>query len=240
MVFKKGHKIALTVICGTYNRKGGMEIYRERCKPCGLSRIHTGMGKEGSWIELPVIPADRTPSHRIFVSENEFLPHTRSGRIGDRFEWTNTEDDHHCVTEQSSPPLWESQLLRGTRSHYTETWWTKVNWAGSFHYCDEVFGFCGKIAIPVNVLKESETETDLPVIEMGITLPPEGFGFDIQVKEADKDSWEIIYEGIENTRIALEHLSPGSYVVRCRLRNLEIPLPAAEIDWSPAVSIDVE
>jgi predicted acyl esterase/plastocyanin len=252
MLFKAGHRIGLTVHCGPYKRKGEVmamlklpfrkikvrvPMYRTFSPRCGATRIHTG-GGHSSWLELPVIPADPAPTHGISIADGGFAPKTASGGMGDRFEWTNRGDDYHSVTESSGLGLWDSQIVRGTRSHNPETWWTKVPWAGTFAYRDMVSGFEGTIEIPDRVSSSASKGSKLDV-EIAVEPPPQGIGFDVQLK-AEKGDWETIHEGIRDTRITIAKLPPGNYAVRSRLRRTDAAGPPAESGWSPPADFTIK
>jgi uncharacterized protein len=250
MLFKAGHRIGLTVHCGSYRRKGEVmgvwkfpllskikvPMYRTFSPSTGTNKIHTG-GDHSSWLEIPLIPADPAPSHEITIDDEKFSPATVTGQSGDRFAWSNAGDDYHSVIEQSGLRLWDSQLVRGIRSHYPETWWTKVPWAGTFDYRDEVSGFSGSIAIPVRVPGSAGAKNGID-IELGVEPAPDGIGFDVQLKTGDGE-WENIKEGVRDPKIRTAKLSRGSYAVRSRLRSLEGDGAAAS-GWSPATSFVVE
>jgi hypothetical protein len=251
MVFKAGHRIGLTVHCGPYRRKGEVmamtrlpllskiriPMYRSFSPSSGLTKIHTG-GEHSSWLELPVIPADPAPSHPIAIQDEGFLPELASGGMGDIFEWTNDGKEYHSVTESSGLGLWDSQVVRGKRSHNPETWWTRIPWAGTYIYRDMVSGFEGIIEIPDRVAEPSP-ERDQVNMELGIEPPPEGTGFDIQLKAGDGE-WKTVHEGIQDTRITMDSLLSGSYAVRSRLRSLDTTEPAAVSGWSPPAFFDIE
>jgi hypothetical protein len=203
----------------------------------GTTNIHTG-GEHCSWLELPVIPADPAPCHALVVDDERFSPARVTGQMGDRFAWTNSGQDYHSVTERSGLRLWDSQLIRGLRSHNPETWSTKIPWAGTFAYRDEVSGFEGMIAIPVRAPQTSGAGQPVE-IELGLAPPPDGAGFDLELS-ADGGEWSRIHEGIRAVRIATPRLAAGRYSVRCRLRSLDATREAgAETDWSPLSTIEV-
>ena len=157
--------------------------------------------------------------------------------MGDRFEWTNTGDDYHSVTESSGLGLWDSQLVRGLRSHNPETWWTRIPWAGTFNYRDEVSGFEGIISIPNRVSQSSATGSQVQ-IELAVEPPPDGMGFDVQLQAGDGE-WKAIHEGIRDIQITVDSLPSGSYNVRSRLGSLDKEKPAAASDWSPSATFKV-
>jgi plastocyanin len=251
MLFKAGHRIGLTVHCGPYKRKGEVmamtklpllskirvPMYRSFSPSSGTTRIHTG-GEHSSWLELPVIPADPDPAHRVTIDDSGFTPELSSGQPGDRFEWTNSGDDYHSVTESSGLGLWDSQIIRGVRSHNPETWWTRIPWAGTFNYRDEVSGFEGAIEIPID-MTESSAKGSQVNIEVGVAPPPEGIAFDVQLKEGDGD-WSTIHEGIRDTRITITKLPSGNYAVRSRLRRIDAAGTTAESGWSPPLEFAVK
>ncbi len=253
MLFKAGHRIGLTVHCGPYNRSGEAAFVGQLL-PClpkftlkvpayqtfspdpGTVKIHTG-GKKSSWLDLPVIPADPAPSHHITIGDGECEPACASGNMGDRFCWSNAGDDYHSVTESSGLGLWDSQLVRGTRSHNPETWWVKIPWAGTFGYRDVVWGFEGKIEIPARV-PASVPRGRRVSIDLGVRPPPEGVGFDVQVRTAGGE-WRTVREGIRDARITLDPLPPGSYAVRSRLRGPGPDGAEAATGWSPQATFTV-
>jgi predicted acyl esterase/plastocyanin len=255
MLFKAGHRIALTIHCGPHHRPGEvtysgkllpfssrtMDVkapaYQTFSPESGTTKLYTG-GEHSSWLELPVIPADLAPSHRITIQDRGFTPALTSGGMGDRFDWTNNGEDYHSVTESSGLDLWDSQLVRGKRSHNPETWWTKIPWAGTFNYRDEVSGFEGSIDIPDRVA-ESSPEGSQVNVELGIAALPDGIGFDVQLKAGDGE-WNIIHEGVRDTRITMDTLPSGSYAVRSRLRSLDTAEPASASGWSPPAPFDVK
>lgn len=253
MLFKAGHRIALTVHCGPHHRPGEV-VYSAKLLPfssktkdikapayqtfspeSGLTRIYTG-GERSSWLELPVIPADPAPVHNVTLRDVAFAPARVSGGMGDRFQWTNQGEDYHSVTESSGLGLWDSQLVRGKRSHNPETWWTKVPWAGTFNYRDEVSGFEGSIEIPPRVTLSSPGGSQVKV-ELGAEPPPEGMAFDVQLRAGDGE-WETVQEATRDTWITLGSLSSGKYAVRSRLRGLD-KAEAAATGWSPPATFDV-
>lgn len=250
MVFKAGHRIGLTVHCGPYKRKGevmaltklpllrSIEIpmYRSFSPSSVTTKIHTG-GEHSSWLELPVIPPDPAPCHEIAIDDEKFSPATVTGQMGDRFEWTNAGDDYHSVTESSGLGLWDSQLVRGIRSHNPETWWMKIPWAGTFNYRNMVTGFEGTIAIAAGVSSPSAAGQGVKV-ELGLEPPPDGVGFDVQLQAGDGE-WKTLSEGIRDTQIAMDSLPSGSYKVRSRLRSMNKKEPAAANDWSPPATFKI-
>lgn len=191
MLFKAGHRIGLTVHCGPYKRKGEImaipklpflpairvPMYRSFSPSSGTTMIHTG-GRHSSWLELPVIPEDPAPRHSIAITDTGFEPKDENGRMGDRYEWTNTGDDYRSVTESSGLGLWDSQIIRGKRSHNPETWWIKIPWAGTFTYRDQVSGFEGKIGIPPRVAK-SRSDGSRVRIALGVEPAPEGAVYEV-------------------------------------------------------------
>lgn len=251
MLFKAGHRIALTVHCGRYKRKGEVyfrwkplpflpaftfrnSMYRTFSPRVEEAYIHTGPDHP-SWLELPVIPADPAPVHRITIRDGGFEPARINGGMGERFEWTNEGEDYHSVTESGGLCLWDSQLIRGKLSHIPETWWVKIPWAGTFSYRDMVSGAEGRIEIPVRVAV-SPSGNDAVEIELGTELPPEGIGFDVQLRTGD-GPWETVRDNLRQMRITLPDLPPGSHFVRSRLRRLD-PKRAAECTgWSPPAEI---
>ena len=252
MLFKAGHRIGLTIHCGPYTRVGEImnavalpflpewlipiPMYQALSPDNGTTRIHTG-GEHSSWLDLPVIPADPSPTRQITIGSGGFNPATASGSMGDRFSWTNSDQDYHSVTECSGLGLWESQLIRGLRSHNPETWWMKIPWAGTFSYRDMVSGFEGKIEIPGRVPSSSPAGSRVE-IELAFQPPPEGMAFEVQLKEGDGE-WKTIGAGILEARMKTEPLSAGRYAVRSRLRKLGGNGPDIASEWSPAVSFVV-
>lgn len=251
MVFKAGHRIALTIHCGKYKRKGEAyfrarplpflpaitlrnSLYQAYSPPAGETRIHTG-GEFASWLELPVIPPDPAPAHRVTIRDDRFEPVDVRGEMGDRFEWTNAGSDYHSVTEASGLGLWDSQLVRGGRSHNPETWWLKLPWAGTFVYRDMVSGFEGAIAVPPRVPARVAPGERIPVL-LGIEQPPEKIGFDVQFREGGGE-WRMVKEGLTGKETELDPFKAGTYAVRCRLRSLEEDV---HTDWSPAVTFELE
>ncbi|MGQ9536918.1 MAG: CocE/NonD family hydrolase C-terminal non-catalytic domain-containing protein [Actinomycetota bacterium] len=251
MVFKAGHRIALTIHCGKYKRKGEAyfrvrplpflpaitlrnSIYKACSPPAGETRIHTG-GKFASWLKLPVIPPDPAPAHRITIRDDRFEPVEVRGEMGDRFEWTNAGSDYHSVTEASGLGLWDSQLVRGGRSHNPETWWLKLPWAATFVYRDMVSGFKGAIAVPPRVPARAAAGERIPVL-LGIERPPERIGFDVQLREGGGE-WRTVKEGLTGKETKLDPLKAGAYAVRARLRSLEEDV---HTDWSPVVTFELE
>lgn len=158
--------------------------------------------------------------------------------MGDRVEWTNQDDDYHSVSESSGLGLWESQLIRGLRSHNPETWWKTIPWAGTFTYRDMVFGFEGTLEIPDRALEPAESSSQVSV-EIGVVPPPDGVGFDVQL-QTDNGTWRTVYEGIGDTQVTFSHLPPGSYAVRSRLRRLDSTKITAATDWAPPEVFMVE
>lgn len=254
MLFKAGHRIGLTIHCGRYKRKGEvyfhgkplsflpaltlrLAAYQAFSPKPGTTNIHTG-NDYPSWLELPEILSSPAPKHQIVIQDGSFLPERASGWMGNFFEWTNAGEDYHSVTESSGLDFWDSQLIRGRRSHNPETWWMRIPWAGTFSYCDMVSGFTGSIAIPVNV-QPSAAAGGQANVDLGAAPLPEGIGFDVQLLEVD-GAWKTIHEGICDTRIIIGPLSSGSYAVRSRLRRLDIDKTAACTDWSPPVEIQVK
>lgn len=251
MLFKAGHRIGLTVHCGPYRRKGEVmamlkfpllsrikvPMYRSFSPSSGTTKIHTG-GDHSSWLEIPLIPAHPDPSHQISIDDEKFSPAIVTGQMGDRFAWTNAGDDYHSVTEHSGMRLWDSQLVRGIRSHNPETWWTKIPWAGTFNYRDEVSGFTGTIAIPVRV-PQSVPVGDSAEVELALAPPPKGTGFDVQLMKGD-ESWATIHDGIRDMQVVTQQLVSGSYAVRSRLRRLDATKPAIASGWSPPSEFLVE
>jgi predicted acyl esterase len=254
MVFEAGHRIAMTIHCGPYERKGEViingeiipffpkltyrvPVYQSISPDPGTTKIYSG-GKYSSWLELPIIPADPTPTNRITIQDGKFTPAFVNGRMGDRFEWTNEGDDYHSITEQSGLGLWESQLVNGIRSHNPETWWIKIPWAGTFNCRDEVCGFSGVISIPDRVARSVPAGNPVKV-EIAVEPPPNGIGFDVQLQASD-GTWSNIYEGIYDTQITLAQLPPGDYAVRSRMRRLDDTNPAACTDWSQPAAFLVE
>ncbi|MEM1798107.1 MAG: CocE/NonD family hydrolase [Candidatus Jordarchaeales archaeon] len=251
MLFKAGHRIGLTIHCGPYKRKGEAysrrrlfsflsslilrgSMYQSFSPKCKDTFIHTGPDYL-SWLELPVIPPDPTPTHQIIIQDNGFIPERVTGNIGDRFEWTNVGEDYHSVTESSGLNLWDSQLIRGKRSHYIETWWTKIPWAGTFEYRDMVSGMRGTIEIPDRIVSITGAKVE---VELGTLLPPDGVGFDVQLQVGDGD-WRTIREGIRDLRITITDLSPGTYAIRSRLHSLDPAKTTCCTGWSPPVKFKV-
>jgi predicted acyl esterase/plastocyanin len=254
MLFKAGHRIALTVHCGPHHRPGEVAFsgklpfssvtkdikvpaYQTFSPESGTTRIYSG-GEHSSWLELPVIPADPSPTHYITIQDGAFTPALTSGVIGDRFEWTNDGEDYHSVTESSSLGLWDSQLVRGKRSHNPETWWIRIPWAGTFTYRDMVSGLEGTIEIPDRVPGTAATGGKVEV-ELGSEAPPDGMGFDVQLQSGDGE-WKTIHEGVRDTRITTDSLPSGSYAVRSRLRSLDGAEQAAASGWSPPTPFDMK
>jgi len=251
MVFKAGHRIALTIHCSRYKRKGEVyfrvrplpflpaitlrnSLYQAYSPPAGETRIHTG-GKFASWLELPVIPPDPAPVHRVTIRDGRFEPAEVRGEMGDRFEWTNAGSDYHSVTEASGLGLWDSQLVRGERSHNPETWWLKLPWAGTFLYRDMVYGFEGVVAAPPRIPARTAAGERITV-SLGIEPPPEGVGFDVQLRKGDGE-WMTVREGLKEKETELDPLEAGAYAVRCRLRSMEEDV---HTDWSPPATFDLK
>ena len=236
ILFKAGHRIALTIHCGPYTRSRDF-LYQSVSPPSGTTEIHTG-GEHSSWLDLPVIPADTATVHQIYINDGDFTPSVVTGEMGERFQWTNDGEDYHSSTESSGLHLWDSQLIRGSRSHNPETWWTDIDWAGTFNYRDmvAVWDFSGAIEIPVGVpelVKGGESAT----IVLGKTPPPDGTGFDVQLqKEGGK--WRSIETGVSSTEITTDTLAEGTYAVRARLTSLDDTEVAT--DWSPEATFTVE
>jgi MYXO-CTERM domain-containing protein len=158
--------------------------------------------------------------------------------MGDRFEWTNAGDDYHSVTESSGLNLWDSQLIRGIRSHNPETWWTKIDWAGTFSYNDMVaiWDFGGTIEIPVGVPEETVEGGSGADIVLGKTPPPGGTGFDVELKK-EGGKWRSIATGENATEITTESLDEGTYAVRARLASTSDKKVMS--DWSPKATFTV-
>jgi len=257
MVFAAGHRIGLSIYCGKHTFEGEVmnsqtlmpsiddtevdkkvtrsPAYQTYSPDAGKAIIYTGPDKS-SWLDLPVIPAVTDPVHSITITATEFTPATLAGQMGDRYEWTNADEDYHSSTESSGLGLWKSQLINGERSHNPETWWSKINWAGTFQYRDMVSGFEGEIEIPDRVVKSSGEVT----IELGVVPPPEGLGFDVQL-QSDGETWRTVEEGISDPTLTLTQLSPGSYSVRSRLIRLDdMEKEQAATDWSPPAEFIVE
>lgn len=183
MLFKTGHRITLTILDGPYASPD--PLYVIAAKPSETTEIHTG-GEHSSWLDLPVILADTTTVHQNSINDGDFPPERVTGEMGDRYGWTNAGEDYHSATEISGLDLWDSQLIRGSRSHNPETWWTRIDWVGTFNCRDmvAVWDFSGSTAIPVDV-PESVEEGDSATIVLGETPPPDGTEFDVQLMEND-------------------------------------------------------
>lgn len=253
MVFKAGHRIGLTVHCGPYRRRGEVYFhgrilpflppvtlrasnYQAISPEAGTTRIHTG-GERQSWLELPVIPAPSEPVHQVEIDDRGFKPEEVCGLPGDRFSWANAGEDYHSVTESSGLRLWDSQLIRGRRSHNPETWWTRIPWAGTFYYQDMVAGFGGRVAVPVKVGQLlAESGGARVEVVLGTAPPPKGTGFDVQLLREGED-WKTVREGVTEERPRLGPLPAGRYSVRSRLRRLEGE--EACTGWSPPVEFEV-
>ncbi len=251
MVFKAGHRIAVTVHCGRYKRKGEAyfrvrplpflpaitlrnSMYQAYSSPARGTRVHTG-GRFASWLELPVIPPDPSPVHPVLIRDDRFEPETVGGEMGDRFEWTNAGSEYHSVTEASGLGLWDSQIIRGERSHNPETWWVKVPWAGTFSYRDMVCGFQGRVAVPPRV-PDRVSAGERVAVTMSVEPPPEGTAFDLQLRKGDGE-WQTVREAVAEGRAELDPLEAGEYGVRCRIRSLEDGTKAT--GWSPPAEFTV-
>jgi len=253
MLFKAGHSITLTIHCGPYTRAGEagflamgasppaflektkVPVYQTFSSSSGTTKIYTG-GEHSSWLDLPVIPADTVPVHRIIISNGNFTPSTSNGQMGDRFDWTNAGVDYHTATENSLG-LWDSQLINGSRSHNPETWGLKIAWAGTFTYRDMISGFSGAIAVPVRV-QQAVAAGNSADIELGTTAPPSGRGFDVQIQKNGGD-WTAIATGVSAAQVSTAPLASGTYAVRARLVSLNAAKPGAS-GWSPEAYIIVK
>jgi predicted acyl esterase len=228
MLFKAGHRIGLTVYSGPHLNIKWI-VFQGICQFSGKVKIHTG-GEYPSWLELPLIPADLTNTNHIKIHDGHFMPALVVGQMGDRFEWTNAGADYYSVTESSGLDLWDSQLIRGMRSHNPETWWTRIPWAGTFDYRDQVSGFEGAIAIPVHISGPDPKKGRVEV-ELATEPPPHGVAFDVQLQAGD-GKWSTVHEGVRDAGSTLE-LSPGMYSMRSRLRSLDTDKPGMHTGWSP-------
>ncbi len=252
MVFKAGHRIALTIHCGRYRRKGEAyfrirplpflpevtlrsSLYQSYSPRAGVTRIHTG-GKFASWLELPVIPSDPAPVHRITIQDDRFEPASVRGEVGDRFEWTNAGSEYHSVTEASALGLWDSQLVRGERSRNPETWWFKVPWAGTFRYRDMVCGFEGTVGVSPKVPAQVP-EGEKARVTLGTEPPPRGTGFDVQLR-AGSGGWDYVGDGVSGEEAEIGPLAAGAYEVRARLRGMQGDVETG-VDWSPPARFEV-
>jgi predicted acyl esterase len=253
MLFKAGHSIVLTIHCGPYTRAGEagflamgaaapaflakmkVPVYQTFSSSSGTTRIYTG-GEHSSWLELPVIPSDTAPVHRITVSDGNFSPATSNGQMGDRFDWSNAGVDYHTATESGGLGLWDSQLINGSRSHNPETWGIKIMWAGTFSYRDMVSGFSGSIAIPARA-PQTVAAGSSAAIELGTAAPPAGKGFDVQIQK-DGGEWTTIAAGVSAAQVNTPPLAAGTYAVRTRLVSLNPDKPGAS-GWSPLVYVIV-
>lgn len=253
MLFKSGHRITLTIHCGPYTRAGEagflgatpawlgkmkVPLYQSISSSSGITTIYTG-GEHASWLDLPVIPADSATVHRITVEDGSFTPKLVTGKMGDRFEWTNAGVDYHSATEASGLNLWDSQLINGSRSHNTATWGTTIAWAGTFYYRDmvAVWNFGAAIAIPVGVPSTVNAGSGATIV-LGTSSPPTGKGFDVQLQK-DGGAWTSIAAGVSAAQIATATLTAGTYSVRARLRSLDAAKPG-ESGWSPPASFTVK
>ena len=101
-----------------------------------------------------------------------------------------------------------------------------------------VSGFEGSIELPDRVAGSPPAGGKVEV-ELGMEAPPDGTGFDVQLKLGDGE-WETVHEGIRDIRITMDSLPSGSYAVRSRLRSLDAAEQAAASGWSPPAPFAVE
>lgn len=254
MVFKAGHRMGVTIFCGRRNMHGeavlardvlpnstdlsidlNVAAYQTFSPDAGTVHIYTG-GDKSSWLDLPVIPADPAPTHSIAITDEAYEPAVVIGRMGDRFEWTNKGEGYHTATGTGLSPLWDSQLINGLRSHNPETWWVKIQGAGTYAYRDRVSGFVGVIEIPNRIIETLKSSSSVSV-EVCADLLPEGIGTDVQL-QSGKEAWQTVYEGTRLTVVTFSGLESGSYAVRSRLKRLDDSRTVS--DWSPATSFKVE
>lgn len=243
MLFRRGHRIGLTIRKGPYKRVGEMIGRRRDGRPRFLPMafyqtftpktwrrdrvsLHTGPSRE-SWLELPVIPPDPAPRHRIAVTDAGFAPESSSAQVGDRVEWVNDGEDYRSATEASGLRLWDSQLIRGTRSTNPETWWCHAAWAGTHEYRDHVGGSTGTLAVAPLIRTGA---SGISLVLASETLPP-GTGFQVQAREAGGD-WQTLATGVSDEQFPLP-AAPLSEV-RARLETLAEGGPAS--GWSPPTS----
>lgn len=225
VVFQAGHRIELIVHAGPHKRRGerGKLIgrnadskrsgaYRYHSRGTGTVTIHTG-GEHASWLELPVIPTFTGATHEITIRDGAFVPATATGLVGDRFEVVNRSSGYHTVTETSPLRLWDSQLIRGTRSHNPEAWPVTPAWAGTYRYRDEVAGETGTIEIVPTVEPANDGTLEVTIA----TRPaPEGVEFDVELRSGDGDcsrwnpTWSPHVSACGRSQVRSPPSAPGS------------------------------
>ena len=238
MVFKAGHRIEVIVHTGKHKRRGELgnlvgkdadkkrsNVYDFASKGSGRITIHSG-GEYASWIDLPVIPAEAKRIHEIVIQDGTFVPQITEGQIGDRFDFVNRSEDYHSTTEQSPLRIWDSQLIRGTRSHNPETWGITIPWAGTYHYRDEVNGNIGTITVSSQI---TSSDKDVLHIKIAAAPPPENFGFEVEVRYGS-GLWRAVEKGLLGPEFDLKALESGEVTVRARLLRRS---DSESTSWSP-------
>ncbi|MFE0678559.1 CocE/NonD family hydrolase [Streptomyces sp. NPDC058867] len=225
MVFKAGHRIEITVHAGPHKRRGERGklggrnadqkrsgVYRIASRGSGRTTLHTG-GRFASWIDLPTLPAQTRSAQVVTVQDGTFQPKVSTGRIGDTFEFVNTGVDYHTSTETSGLGLWDSQLIRGSKSHNPETWPLVVPWSGTYTYRDETTGGVGSIALPPQLAPAADGTLH---VTLGTRPTPPETRFEAEVRHAS-GPWQKVDPAVVASQFILPVTEPGVVEVRARL-----------------------
>jgi putative hydrolase, CocE/NonD family len=237
-LFKKGHKIEVVVHTGDYKRRGERgqlagqdadkkrsDVYDYTSEGSGRVTIYTG-GAHASWILIPAISTSSLAEHPIVISDGKFAPESVTGQVGESFSFANNDTEYRTSTEQSGLKIWDSQLIRGTKSHNPETWAIFCPWAGTYHYRDEVGGGKGTIEVSPKV---SSSRKGTIHVTVGLKPLPDNISFDVEIRRGD-GNWTTVAKELVKPEFEIPANEGETIAVRSRLVRLSDEVAT---DWSP-------
>ncbi|MEU6559322.1 CocE/NonD family hydrolase [Nocardia nova] len=261
MVFKAGHRIQLTIHTGLYLRRGEAKTHKTRfggrvqlvnsyqdlSTNRSVTTFHTGPNHP-AWLQLPVIPASPNLEHQVAIVDGgyapewpgtarspQFSPAGITAALGDTVSWSNVSAGYHTSTE-SVLSLWDSQLIRGTRSRNPATWGTTMAWAGTFEYRDEIDGAGGVVSVPPGLHLDPATRDVVVTLALAPLACKATGRVQFRVRPSGGEIADDTWEAIETSELecVITTAGGGTLDVRVQWTNGDSLTP-----WSPVATIDL-